>query len=268
MQIFTRAKQGALLRDGLAVVLIGQPNVGKSSLLNQLASDDIAIVTAIPGTTRDTVSSQIEIQGIPLTVIDTAGLRATHDPIETLGIERAWAAVERADLALVIVDARDAGDPALSAADRRILSDLPATLPRIIVHNKIDLANAAANQQPRTEIRDERAADDAIAPRVHLWLSAKTGAGVDALRDAIRTIVGAEESVEGVFLARERHLIALREADARLAVAAHLLGTARPPLELFAEELRGAQTALATITGEFTADDLLGVIFSRFCIGK
>jgi tRNA modification GTPase len=141
-------------------------------------------------------------------------------------------------------------------------------LPRIVFHNKIDLANAVANQRPRMEIHDERATGGAIAPRVQLWLSAKTGAGVDALRDAILAVAGAEENAEGVFLARERHLIALREGDARLAAAADLLGSARPPLELFAEELHGAQTALATITGEFTADDLLGAIFSRFCIGK
>lgn len=270
-QILALAKQGALLRDGLAVVLIGQPNVGKSSLLNQLAGDDIAIVTAIPGTTRDTVSSQIEIHGIPLTIIDTAGLRATHDPIETLGIERTWAAVKRADLALVIVDAREADDTAgaPAAANRAILAALPATLPRIIVHNKIDLASAGPNDQPRTEIREERFANQASgALRPHSWLSAKTGAGVDALRRTILAATGAQENMEGAFLARERHLIALREADVRLAAAAQLLGVASPPLELFAEELRGAQTALATITGEFSADDLLGAIFSRFCIGK
>jgi tRNA modification GTPase len=266
-----RAKQGALLRDGLSVVLIGQPNVGKSSLLNQLAGDDVAIVTAIAGTTRDTVTSQIEIRGIPLIVIDTAGLRPTHDPIETLGIDRTWAAVRRADLALVIVDARDVGDPAgaLGAADSAILDELPAALPRIVVHNKIDLANGVADQTPRTETRDERIAEGVSSSlRTHVWLSAKTGVGVDALREAMLAIAGAQGDAEGVFLARERHLVALREADVRLTAAAQLLEAARPPLELFAEELRGAQTALATIVGEFSADDLLGVIFSRFCIGK
>ena len=262
-----RAEQGALLRDGLVVVLIGAPNVGKSSLLNQLAGDEVAIVTPIAGTTRDTVKSEIEIHGIPLSVIDTAGLRPTDDPIETLGIERTWAAIGRADLALALVDAK-AGDAGLAPEDAAILAQLPENLPRLVIHNKIDLVAIA----PKSERRVEPAADGGVAAaprrRPHVWLSAKTGAGVDALRQEILALVGAHEDMEGAFLARERHLCALRDADARLAAAARHLAAARPPLELFAEELRAAQVALGAITGEFTAADLLGAIFSRFCIGK
>jgi tRNA modification GTPase len=256
-QVAARARQGALLREGLAVVLVGAPNVGKSSLLNQLAGDEVAIVTPIAGTTRDTVMREIEIHGIPLTVIDTAGLRHTDDPIETLGIERTWAAVGTADLVLVLVDARTASPP--GAADASVLAAMPATLPRIVVHNKIDLAGMA----PKVELQD----DDGVLRR-HVLLSAKTGAGLDLLRHEILAQAGAHEDMEGAFLARERHLAALREADTHLAAAAHHLNAAPAVLELFAEELRGAQVALAAITGGFTADDLLGAIFSRFCIGK
>ncbi|HYR00049.1 MAG TPA: GTPase, partial [Casimicrobiaceae bacterium] len=257
-QLAARARQGALLRDGLTVVLVGAPNVGKSSLLNRLAGNEVAIVTPIPGTTRDTVERAIELRGIPLTVIDTAGLRPTDDPIETLGIERTWAAVRQADLALVIVDAR--GDAPVEDADAAIQAALPATLPRIIVRNKIDLVGRA----PSVE-----ASPAAGAPsRREVFLSAKTGAGVDLLQREILEQAGAHEDMEGTFLARERHLAALRDAETRLAAAASHLVAASPPLELFAEELRGAQSALGAITGEFTADDLLGAIFSRFCIGK
>ncbi len=262
--IEARAEQGALLRDGLVVVLIGAPNVGKSSLLNQLVGDEVAIVTSIAGTTRDTVRSEIEIHGIPLSVIDTAGLRPTDDPIETLGIERTWAAIARADLVLVLVDAK-AGDVGLASADAAILGQLPAKLPRIVIHNKIDLLAVAPKSELRAEATDDH---DARLSRRHVWLSAKTGAGVDLLRHEVLAVVGAHEDMEGVFLARERHLHALRDAAAHLAAAAQHLADARPPLELFAEELRAAQAALGAITGEVTADDLLGAIFSRFCIGK
>ena len=257
-RVAARAGQGAVLRDGLAVVLIGAPNVGKSSLLNRLAGDEVAIVTAIPGTTRDTVERDIEVGGIPLRVIDTAGLRATDDPIETLGIERTWAAVAHADLALLIVDARDAAPPA--AADAAILDALPAALPRIVVHNKIDLAGSS----PSVEVRGEKGAP----ARRHVFLSAKTGAGIDLLQHEMLAQAGAHEDMEGAFLARERHLVALAETEARLTVAADHLNTSPAALELFAEELRTAHAALSAITGEFTADDLLGAIFSRFCIGK
>jgi tRNA modification GTPase len=257
-QVTARARQGALLRDGLTAVLVGAPNVGKSSLLNRLAGGEVAIVTPIPGTTRDTVERAIEIRGVPLTVIDTAGLRPTDDPIETLGIERTWAAVRQADLALVIVDARS--DAPLEDADAAIVDALPPALPRLVVHNKIDLAGMA----PAAETR----ADRGTTGRRHVFLSAKTGEGVALLQHEMLAQAGAHEDMEGTFLARERHLVALRDAEARLAVAAHHLVSAPPPLELFAEELRSAQAALAAITGEFTADDLLGAIFSRFCIGK
>ena len=264
--VLAAARQGALLRDGLAVVLVGEPNVGKSSLINRLSGTDVAIVTPIPGTTRDAIASAIEISGIPLTIIDTAGLRPTDDPIETLGIERTWAAVQRADLALVMVDARTAGDGGGSAT-AAILAQMPAALPRIIVHNKIDLCAAEADRVARVEIAD---ADGVMPPlrRRHVFLSAKTGAGVDALRREILAQAGAQEEMEGAILARERHLGALRDADAHLAAAADHLAQGAPPLELLAEDLREAQTALSAITGEFTADDLLGVIFSRFCLGK
>jgi tRNA modification GTPase len=257
-QLAARARQGALLRDGLAVVLVGAPNVGKSSLMNRLAGGDVAIVTPIPGTTRDALERAVEIRGIPITVIDTAGLRPTDDPIETLGIERTWAAVRDADLALVLVDALATATD--SPADAAILAALPAALPRIVVHNKIDLAGLPPGVEPRDE--------DGGAPRRHVFLSAKTGAGVELLQQEILAQAGAHEDMEGAFLARERHLAALAEAGARLAAAAQQLAAVPPALELFAEEMRVAQAALAAITGEFTADDLLGAIFSRFCIGK
>ena len=249
--IVGRARQGSLLREGLGVVLIGQPNVGKSSLLNQLVGEDVAIVTPVPGTTRDAIRSSIEIRGIPLHVIDTAGLRPTGDAVEKLGIERTLSAIARADLALIVTDAREPDHP----ADAAIAARLPAALPRIVVRNKIDLAGL----EPRSG-RNGRASE--------VWLSALSGAGVELLREAILAAVGVHENMEGTFLARERHLRALHAADLHLAAAAAHLEAAAPPLELFAEELREAQEALSAITGEFTADDLLGAIFSRFCIGK
>jgi tRNA modification GTPase len=259
--VLARAKQGALLREGLTIVLVGRPNVGKSSLLNQLAGDAVAIVTPIAGTTRDAVHSQIEVSGIPLTIVDTAGLRPTNDPIETLGMERTRAAIERADLALVLIDAAD-GD-SLTDADAAILAELPTELRRIIIHNKIDLVGMSAKIESRAAAKGE----DSESTR-HVFASAKTGSGIDLLRGEILDAAGAHEDMEGTFLARERHLLALREAAAHLAAAAQHLDDAKPPLELFAEELRSAQNALAAIVGEFSSDDLLGAIFARFCIGK
>jgi len=249
--IIARARQGSLLREGLDVVLIGQPNVGKSSLLNQLVGEDVAIVTPVPGTTRDAIRSRIEISGIPLHVIDTAGLRPTADAVEKIGIERTWASIARADLALIITDAREPRH----AGDATIIGRLPEGLPRIVVRNKIDLLGIDARR-----LSDE---DDA-----EVWLSAKTGAGLELLREAILSAAGARDAMEGVFLARERHLRALDSAAARLAAADEQLAATPPALELFAEELRAAQEALSAITGEFSADDLLGEIFTRFCIGK
>jgi tRNA modification GTPase len=256
--LLSRAAVGTLLREGLSVVLIGRPNVGKSSLLNRLVREEAAIVTPIAGTTRDTVERQVELAGIPLTVIDTAGLRDTRDEVEQRGIERAWAAIERADLALLIVDARDAIDT-LDSADAALLGKLPDSLPRVVVHNKSDLASVAPHAETRL-VRE--------APRRHIWLSALTGAGVPLLEQEVLSIVGAQSATEDTFLARARHLVALKDAVGHLRVAATYFATSPPPIELFAEELREAQHALGTITGEFTADDLLGVIFSRFCIGK
>ena len=259
--VLARAKQGALLREGLTIVLVGRPNVGKSSLLNQLAGDAVAIVTPIAGTTRDAVQSQVEVSGIPLTIVDTAGLRPSDDPIETLGMARTRAAIERADLALVLIDAA-AGD-ALTEADETIVAELPAALRRIIVHNKIDLAGLTAKVEGRAATKEGRS-----AVVRHVFLSAKNGDGIDLLRREILDVAGAHEDMEGTYLARERHLLALRDASTHLAAAAQHLDDVKPPLELFAEELRLAQNALAAIVGEFSSDDLLGAIFSRFCIGK
>ena len=244
--VFDRAQQGKLLQGGLHVVLAGQPNVGKSSLLNRLAGDDLAIVTPVAGTTRDVVRSTLQIEGIPLHVIDTAGLRDTDDEVEKIGIERTWREIERADVVVLLVDARTgAGD-----AERAILEQLPASLARITVYNKVDLAGRAA------ERHDE---SDGVA----ISLSAKRGDGIDLLRNELLRIAGWHPA-EDVFIARERHLRALTETREHIAAAQAQL----PQLELFAEELRLAQLALSSITGEFSADDLLGEIFGRFCIGK
>lgn len=240
--VLAEAGRGQLLHDGIRIVLAGEPNVGKSSLLNALAGDEIAIVTPIAGTTRDTVKSRISIKGLPTEVIDTAGLRETSDPVEAMGIERTRAAIRDADLALVIVESGAVVSP-------QLLSELPATLPHIVVRNKIDL-----QQQ------------DAHADAAGVWLSAKTGDGIALLTDTISDAVGFNYREEGGFMARERHVTALRAALLHITdAAAHLDHVA---LELFAEELRLAHDALGVITGEFTADDLLGEIFSRFCIGK
>jgi tRNA modification GTPase len=244
--VFERARLGRLLQGGLHVVLAGQPNVGKSSLLNRLVGEELAIVTAFPGTTRDLVRSTLQIEGIPLHVIDTAGLRETDDAIERIGIERTWREIERADLVILLVDARSG----VGEAERAILAQLPAHLARLTVYNKIDLTAQVA-------ARLEEPVGVAIA------LSAKSGDGVELLRKELLRIVGWHPA-EDVFIARERHLRALSETGRHLQAASALL----LHLELLAEELRLAQLSLTTITGEFSADDLLGEIFGRFCIGK
>lgn len=245
-QVFDRATQGKLLQGGLHVVLAGLPNVGKSSLLNRLAGDDLAIVTPVAGTTRDVVRSTLQVDGIPLHVIDTAGLRDTDDAVEKIGIERTWREIERADVVVLLVDARTGvGD-----AERAILAQFPASLARITVYNKVDLAGRSA------ERHDESSG-------VAVSLSAKHGDGIDLLRSELLRIAGWHPT-EDVFIARERHLRALDDTRDHIAAAQARL----PQLELFAEELRLAQLALSSITGEFSADDLLGEIFGRFCIGK
>lgn len=238
----SQARQGVLLREGLTVVLIGQPNVGKSSLMNQLAGFEAAIVTEIAGTTRDTVREAIQIQGVPLHIIDTAGLRDTDDAVEKIGIARTWDAVGKADVALLLVDAAHG----VGEREVAILQRLPG-MARLTLHNKIDVTLDA----PRA-VGDE------------IWLSAKTGAGVELLREKLLEAAGWQAVGEGAFMARARHLDALGRAAGHLAAAR----AAAAQLELFAEELRLAQAALSEITGEFTADDLLGEIFSKFCIGK
>ncbi len=243
-----RGRQGSLLRTGMNIVLAGQPNVGKSSLLNRLAGEDVAIVTPIAGTTRDTVRQAIQLQGIPLNIIDTAGLREATDQVERIGIERTWAEIDRADALVLIVDAR----LGMTSGDEAIAAKVPARVPRVIVCNKVDLLGDAA----RTAMHSS-----APAP---LLLSALTGEGVDALRQALLDIAGWHPGNEGVFMARERHLHALQRAADDVERAGQVMD--RP--ELFAEELRRAQQALGEITGEFSADDLLGEIFARFCIGK
>jgi tRNA modification GTPase len=245
--VIESASQGRLLRDGLHVVLAGRPNVGKSSLLNRLAGEDRAIVTDIPGTTRDTIREMIDIQGVPLHVIDTAGLRDVGDPLERAGIERTWAALEQADAVVQVLDA-SAGEV---AADREIAARLPPGVLRVRVMNKIDLIGVmphAGGPEGNPEV----------------WLSARTGAGIDLLRETLLRIAGWHSSAETVFSARERHVTALHNAREHLNRA----GAEIARIELFAEELRLAQRDLGTITGEVTADDLLGQIFSRFCIGK
>lgn len=245
--VLDRATQGALLRNGMRVVLVGRPNVGKSSLLNALAGDERAIVTEIAGTTRDAIAETIQVEGIPLHIVDTAGLRESTDVVECIGMQRTWSEIDKADVILRLVDTRPAADDGDAAIDMR----LPAGAARIVVLNKIDL----------TDIEAGRIETNGV---VSIRLSAKTGVGIDLLRQELARAAGWHSDARDVVLARERHLLALRATQGHLCEALTLAGS----LELFAEELRLAQEALGEITGEFTSDDLLGVIFSRFCIGK
>ncbi|MBC7469668.1 MAG: tRNA uridine-5-carboxymethylaminomethyl(34) synthesis GTPase MnmE [Ramlibacter sp.] len=257
-RVMQRARQGALLREGIKVVIAGQPNAGKSSLLNALAGAELAIVTPVAGTTRDVVSQTIQIEGVPLHVIDTAGLRDSEDAVEKIGIQRAWGQIEAADAVLFLHDltramASDyiAGDVAVAQA---LATRLPARVPVIDVWNKLDAAPAASAPQ--------------IAGHDSFLLSARTGAGLDGLRGKLLQVAGWQAAPEGVYMARERHVQALSRVAAHLSQAVVLLAQRAQALDLLAEELRLAQNALNEITGEFTSDDLLGVIFSSFCIGK
>ena len=258
VRVMARTRQGALLREGIKVVIAGQPNAGKSSLLNALAGAELAIVTPVPGTTRDKVTQTIQIDGVPLHVIDTAGLRESTDEVEKIGIARAWAEIERADAVLFLHDLTRENATEYIAADEDIAKVLATKLskhiPVVEVWNKLDAMPA------RARVGGE--------PRDGVLLSAKTGAGLDALRHTLLDIAGWQSAPEGVYIARERHVQALRRVDRHLAQAAAHLASAAQALDLLAEELRLAQNALGEITGEFTSDDLLGVIFSQFCIGK
>lgn len=245
-RVLDASRQGRLLREGLRVVIAGRPNVGKSSLLNTLSGRDLAIVTDVPGTTRDAIREQIEIEGLPIHVVDTAGLRESGDTVEQIGISRTRLEAANADLIIEMIDATT-GE---TDADRAAFAQLPPPISRIRVVNKVDAAGLPARVE-----QQERAST--------VWMSAKTGAGVELLRKAVANVAG-WQGTEGTYLARARHLEAMRRAEAHLAAA----GRQASALELLAEELRLAHDSLGSIIGRVTADDLLGDIFSRFCIGK
>jgi len=253
-QVLQRTRQGALLREGIRVVIAGQPNAGKSSLLNALAGAELAIVTPIAGTTRDVVQQTIQIEGVPLHVIDTAGLREGEgvDAVEQIGIERAWGQIEQADAVLFLHDLTRADDVVYAAADAEIARSLaqrvPGSVPVIDIWNKADAARAAG--------------------REGVVLSARTGDGLQALRQRLLHEAGWQQASEGLYIARERHVQALLRVREHLDLAQLHLAAQAQSLDLLAEELRQSQNALNDITGEFSADDLLGVIFSSFCIGK
>jgi tRNA modification GTPase len=249
--VLARTQQGALLREGIKVVLAGQPNVGKSSLLNALAGAELAIVTPVPGTTRDKVSQTIQIEGVPLHISDTAGLRDTDDEVERIGVARSWDAIADADVLLFMHDLTRVGQPDYEAEDRRIRERLGAVSQERIVQvfNKADAASMEV-------------------PEGALTLSAKSGQGLNELRQRLLRQVGWQATPEGLFIARERHVQALKRTRDHLDLASAVATQNPPALDLLAEELRLSHDALGEITGTFSADELLGEIFSKFCIGK
>lgn len=267
-RVMAQTKQGALLREGIRVVIAGQPNAGKSSLLNALAGAELAIVTPIAGTTRDVVQQTIQIEGVPLHVVDTAGLREHPDvdEVERIGIARAWDQIGQADAVLFLHDLTRKDDAAYAAADAHIQQTLQEKLAAhvSVLHlwNKVDAHSEATTKRTSALSRE-------VDEATHISLSAKTGHGLTALRQRLLQLVGWQGgSAEGLYMARERHVQALRAVDEHLMLANASLQARVPALDLLAEELRLSQNALNTITGEFTSDDLLGVIFSSFCIGK
>jgi tRNA modification GTPase len=262
--LLRKTQQGALLREGIKVVIAGQPNAGKSSLLNALAGAELAIVTPIAGTTRDKVQQTIQIDGVPLHIIDTAGLRDSVDVVEQIGIQRAWDEIEAADAVIHLHDLAATLDAATAAQTKALDAALGETIalktgnrvPVIQIWNKLD--KSPADFLPTSLANN----DNTIA------ISAKTGQGIDQLRKKLLDIAGWQSAPEGIFIARERHVQAIKAVQAHLSIASEHLAAKAQNLDLLAEELRLAQNALGSITGEFSADDLLGEIFSRFCIGK
>ena len=250
----SEAKQGSILREGMKVVIAGRPNAGKSSLLNALAGREAAIVTDIAGTTRDVLREHIHIDGMPLHIIDTAGLRDAIDEVERIGISRAWTEIEQADRIILMLDSSDPESADLSKVRSEFLAKLPSTLPVTIVRNKIDL-------------NGEQASESEQGGYQMISLSAQTHDGVKLLREHLKQAMGFQTGMEGGFLARRRHLDALDKAAEHLQIGLVQL-TEFHAGELLAEELRLVQSYLSEITGQFTSDDLLGNIFSSFCIGK
>ncbi len=252
--IFKKAQQGCLIREGMTVAIAGQPNAGKSSLLNALSGKESAIVTDIAGTTRDVLKEEINIDGMPLHIIDTAGLRESDCEVEKIGIKRAWDVIENADQILMVVDESCIDDPQQQTVNEQLMAQFPESIDIIIIHNKIDLADkipSINHSEHQTEI----------------YLSAKRNAGIELLKDHLKQCMGFQSAGEGTFMARRRHLEAIQKAiqnveNGLLQLQEFSAG------ELLAEELRLAQNALSEITGEFTSDDLLGRIFTSFCIGK
>lgn len=245
-EIFHKAQQGSLLRDGMHLVIVGRPNAGKSSLLNALAGQETAIVTEIAGTTRDVLRERINLDGMPLHIVDTAGLRESDDPVEKIGIERAWREIEKADLVLMLIDDTQASHEDQTA----IMAKLPNKIPVLTVHNKVDLSGKPVGKQGQ-----------------HIYISAKKGLGLDVLKHELKAYMGFQGEREDTFMARRRHLQALQLTKEAIERAEEQLLVFNAG-ELMAEELRLAQEALGQITGKFTPDDLLGEVFSSFCIGK